>query len=233
VAFGFGTPRAVAQVVVIDSFEVDKGHFAQAPNFSGTSQGFLATSNTVLDTTTAAFSGTGSLQVNINDDTTVNSADGQAWRVRLLSGGGTPANNVTINNTGSTFVGYWLRTTMAGLRASLLIDDSATALERAALQTIIADGAWHLYEWPLADPAQWDPFALADANGAIDSAQVTIDAIYIDSPLTAGDQSAVFNLDAVSWNPTGSINPVPEPSTLALAGIGVGGLAIRRRRRKA
>lgn len=224
--------NAQAQVTILDDFEGSKGHFAQAPNFSGTSVGFLATSNTVLDTTTPAFSLTSSLQVNILDDTAVAAPDGSAWRLRLLSGGGTPANNVSLSNTGTTFVGYYLRTTTPGLRLSLMIDDGA-ALERASYIDVVSDGAWHLYEWAFADAAQWEPFAGTSPNGQIDAASVTIDSIYITpTPPAAGDQSAVFNIDFVAFNPSGPIAPVPEPSTIALVGVAGIGFAVRRLRRK-
>lgn len=224
--------NAQAQVTILDDFEGSKGHFNLQPTFSGTSAGLLTSSNTVLDTTTPAFTGTSSLQVNIFDDTAVLAPDGSAWRVRLLSGSGTPSNNVNLANSATSFVGFYMRSTTPGLRLSLMLDDG-TALERATIVPAISDGNWHLYEWNLADAASWDAFAGTGANGQIDAALVTIDSIWIDSPsLGGGAQDAVFNLDYVAFNPSGSIAPVPEPSTMALVGVAGIGFAVRRLRRK-
>jgi hypothetical protein len=234
-----------AQVVVLDNFDVDKGHFSTDPDFSGTTAGETVTggpSNTIL-TPTNPFAGPQALQVFMDDDPAVAGTAGQtAWNLRLLSGtpggagGGNPVNNVSLSNTvGNTpFVGFWLRTTTPNLRASIMLDDGA-ALERAVRIPIIADDQWRLYEWNLQDAAQWDGFAGTGPNGQIDAATVTIDSIYIDALLdgTIPDQDATFVIDDVSFNPTGSINPVPEPSTLTLAGLGSVGLLVRRFRRKA
>ena len=219
-------PFARAAVTVIDDFEANEGHFAQAPNFSGSSAGFAAAS-TADRTTEAFFSGAASEKLFIDDVVGTNDPGGGAWRLRFLSGGGTPANNVTLDSTG--FVGYWLRTTTPNLRAGIMIDDGA-ALERSVRTAIIADGEWHLYQWDFDNDAQWDAFAGTAPNGAIDAAQVTIDALYVDAALAGdgSDQDATFYIDAVSFDPTGEI-AVPEPTALGL--VGVGALMLTRRRR--
>ena len=76
-----------------------------------------------------------------------------------------------------------------------------------------ADGLWHLYEWNLADSAGWDAFAGVTANGQIDGPITTIDSIFISS---LSDQSATVLLDAVSYNPNGSLSRlVPGPTSAA------------------
>jgi MYXO-CTERM domain-containing protein len=225
---------AGAQVIVLDDFEGSVGRFAQDPDVSGTTAGLTVTapgvgpSTSTLDTSTA-FSGTGSMRIFADDDPAVLAPDATAWRVRFLSGGGTPANNAMLNNTPTSHVGYWLRTTTPNFRAALMLDDGA-ALERSTRIPVIADGLWHLYQWNLADADQWDGFAGTGPNGVIDAATVTIDSLYFDAVVTSGDQDATFNIDAVSFNPSGPI-PVPEPGALGLAVFGAG--ALWRWRRKA
>ena len=220
---------ADAAVLVIDDFEAGEGHFAQQPGFSGTSAGFDAPANvsTADRVTDEFFEGAASERLFINDNTT-NAPDGTAWRVRFLSGGGTPANNVSVPATG--YVGYWLKTANENLRAGILIDDG-TALERSTRVPIIADNQWHLYQWNFDDETNWDGFAGTGPNGVIDADSVTIDGLYIDAVLAGdgSDQDATYFIDAVSHNPDGEI-PIPEPTALGLLAVGAGALLSRRRR---
>lgn len=213
-----------AQIIILDGFETDEGHFALAPTFSGTTTG--VSGGTADRDLTQAFEGIASQRIFIDDNPAVDVAATtpvQAWRLRHLSGSGTPANNVTISATG--FVGFYLQTTTPNLQASLMIDDG-TALERASYIPIVADGLWHVYQWDFDDAASWEAFAGTGPNGAIDAASVTLDSVFISSIKTAGDQDAIFFLDNVSFN---NIGQVPEPSTLALGVTGLLFLAYKKR----
>ncbi|MHA3775369.1 PEP-CTERM sorting domain-containing protein [Verrucomicrobiota bacterium sgz303538] len=228
---------AQSATIVLDDFESGEGHFTNAPSFSGTTTGETETApgvgpSTADWDTTTAFLGLGSQKIFLDDDPNVDVAGltGVAWRLRHLSGGGTPANNVALTFTlgSDAFVGFYLKTTTPNLRASIMIDDGA-ALERAVQLAIIPDGDWHLYEWNLANPDQWEPFAGTSPDGVITNSTVTIDSIYIDAVKTAGDQDATLNIDQVSFNPEGSV-AVPEPASALFALVGLTVLGTRRRR---
>ena len=168
----------------------------------------------------------------LDDDPAVpgSGANLDSWRLRHLSGGGTPANNLSLTNVAgnTTYVGYWLKTSSIGLEASIGIDDGP-ALEIGAFRPILADGQWHLYQWQFQDAADWDAFAGTGPNGQIDTASVTIDSLlFRGGPgfATGSDFDANFFIDDVSWNPIGQ---VPEPSIASLLALG-GWLAARRQR---
>lgn len=231
---------ADATVVVIDDFELGEGHFAQAVDFSGTSQGFIKTGpndNTADQTFATAFTGAASQRIVIFDDINVGgtTANLDSWRMRHLSGGGTVGNNLSLAIVagGTGFVGYWLKTTSTGLEASIGIDDGIlSALEIGRWQPIIPDGLWHFYEWQFQDEADWNAFAGTETNGVIDSASVTIDSIFVRAGVGFGTGTAFdaeFFIDDVSYNPTGSA--VPEPSTMLLGMVGLPALMRRRQAR--
>ncbi|MGV3531340.1 MAG: PEP-CTERM sorting domain-containing protein [Chthoniobacteraceae bacterium] len=157
----------------------------------------------------------------------------QAWRARLLSGGGTVANNVRLQNTGNAYVGYWLKTTTPNLMASIILDDVPDH-EIATYLPIPNDGEWHLFQWEVALADNWVGFAGETAPGEINNPTFTIDGLVVAALLDSSisDQDAVFYIDDVSYNPTGPIQAIPEPASVVLAGFAaVGVLGMRRRRR--
>lgn len=228
ISVGGLSSAASAAVVVVDGFDGDEGRFTANPNTgSGTSVGFVKDATTTATyTELTSHTGPGSQEIIINDDPAVDSPGGE-WRLRHLSGGGSPANNLSFASDG--FVGYWLKTSTPDLSASIQIDDGA-ALERAAYRPITGDNQWHLYQWDLNDAADWEAFAGTGTNGAIDAANVSIDSVYLLRLAgdAGADYDAVMYLDDVSINPAG---PIPEPTSLAL--FGVAGAALLGRRRRA
>src|SRR5690242_14486488 len=79
--------------IIFDDFNTNEGHFAQAPNFSGSTSNTAATS-TADRITTDSFEGDGNQKIVLNATTA-----GNATRVRFLSGGGTAANNTSFSAT--------------------------------------------------------------------------------------------------------------------------------------
>lgn len=231
---------AQAQVVVLDDFEVNEGRFAQHPGFSGSSQGFekAATISTADRVTDAFFDGLASQFIFIDDNSTIPGSPQNldSWRMRHLSGSGTATNNFTLGVTpgNTSYVGYWLKTNTPGLEAGISIDDGITTVVETVMarwQTIPADGQWHLFEWQLQDPNDWDVFAGLTQNGQIDSATAAIDGIFVRGGVgvpTGGDFNASFHIDRVAYNAVGSV--VPEPASAGLLGLSALLLSARRRR---
>jgi hypothetical protein len=222
---------ASAQTVTFDDFTAGEGHFTSGNTGSGSSAGFFKDATTTIEHDPAeGHNALGSQRLIINDDPAVVSA-ADTWRYRNLSGGGTIANNIPFASTG--FVGYWLRTSTAGMRASILLDDfdgAVNTTERGEFIDIIADGQWHLYEWDLDDATRWAGFAGTGVNGEINAPTVTIDGIWTVRPGVVGDDfDATFWIDDVGHNPTGSLAVVPEPGSVVVLSLGVIGLLIRRR----
>ncbi|ALN60047.1 SpoIID/LytB domain protein [Lysobacter enzymogenes] len=156
--------------VVLDDFETGVGRFDSAPTYSGSTVGISAASLAQRDCATRR-NGACSLRVLLKDDPGVASA----WSVRLLSGGGTPANNVELIRAGGR-VGLWIYTGGSGLRAALSVDDS-DGTERSVERAIPAN-QWTYLEWTLADDAHWNAWAGA-SNGRIDAAGVRLDAVWL------------------------------------------------------
>jgi hypothetical protein len=236
--------QVFAAAIVIDAFEVDEGHFFSPSNGSGTTSGIVFTNSTMERITDPAdvLQGVGAQRLFIDDDTAVDSPDfpagSAAWRLRHLSGGGTPANNLTLDVMPDGYVGYYLKTLTLNLQASIYIDDGlgpnagggGGATERGIFLDIIPDGEWHLYQWQFSNADQWEGFAGTGFNGQIDNLTVTIDGLLIRAVKNFEDQDAVVFIDNVIYDSAGPISVIPEPSSVSLVLLGVIGLGSRRRR---
>jgi hypothetical protein len=219
-------PTQVGSVRILDNFEDSNGHFTTDPDFSGSNRGLQRVGgegpSTARRDANQFFHGFAAHRINTvsQDDPTF-----EGFLLRHLTGGGDPLNNEQLGTTG--FVGYWLKTTTPDLRASIGLDENLTrVIESGVPVDVIADGQWHLYEWNLADAAQWESFANGD--GDIDGPVTTTDSIILTSSM---DQDAVVWIDALAYNPNGSLTAlVPEPGGLIFA---VGALSLFRRSRAA
>lgn len=153
----------------LDRFETSVGHFHTSPTYSGSTTG-IATSSTALRDCSMARNGNCSLQVKLvdNPNTSAN------WSVRLLSGGGTPSNNVSLSRSNGR-IGFWVYSGGTGMSAAVGIDDS-DGTERSISRSIPAN-TWTYLEWRLDDSSQWN--AWVGGNGAITAGTVTLDAIWL------------------------------------------------------
>ena len=220
-------PTQVGSIRILDDFEDSNGRFRTDPDFSGSTRGLLETADGV-GPSAAARDANQFLHGFAAHRIDLVSQDDPAWdgfRLRHLSGGGSPGQNEQLGTSG--FIGFWLKTTTDGLLASIGLDEGGTTtIESGVARAIIADGQWHLYEWNLADAAQWDSFF--NGNGQIDGPFTTVDSIFISSLL---DQDAQVWVDALAYNPNGSLAAlVPEPGGLAL--LGAAALLMSRRRKR-
>lgn len=162
---------------MLETFETSAGRFTSAPTASGSTTG-IATTSTLARATDNFKNGIASLKAVLNDNTTSNSN----WVVRLLSGGGTPANNqVFTGNQG--YFGFWLKTSTANTGAVITawIDDT-DGLEELPPLAIINNGNWNYYEWFLPTAAG---AAITIGNGKIGGTSVTLDAIVVKQNNTA------------------------------------------------
>jgi hypothetical protein len=233
VAAGFaGVARATP--IIIDDFEGgSEGHFNSANPLTASGTNRNLTGATADPTTTTAFTGAGSQIVGLTPQNPGAATDfpTTTFRLRHLSGSGTPANNTTIGPNG--YVGYFLKTTVPNLTTAVGLDDGA-ALELGTFRTIIADGQWHLYQWNLNAPSgEFTGFAGTGPNGVIDGSPVTIDSIFIQGPTSSSPTPVNVFLDTVAFNTTGDLSSlVPEPTALAAFAVPAAGLLTARRRRR-
>ncbi len=81
----------------------------------------------------------------------------------------------------------------SGIKVRLAVDDNSTSITEATTwQTVIADGAWHLYEWKINDPSQWDSFS--GGNGQIDGPNTYFDSIQFscNDPNSSSTQFVIY-----------------------------------------
>lgn len=187
-----------SQTIIIDDFEDGPGRFNLHTTFSGSTRGILQ-SLPFVDETIVPVSGTKSLKIQLID----NPADSVDWFVRFLSGGGSPASNLVLNDTG--FVGFWLRANRDYLSVRIILDDKndSTNLvgtnEISVPLTVTGGLGWYLYQWDMADTNNWNAF-IASGNGKILD-PVSIDAIVFSaSNSLANNDTVTVWLDKVSFN---------------------------------
>ena len=181
---------------VFDDFENGSGHFHLYPRYSGTTAGIKSTSSQSVFNNTAN-NGAHSLEVVLKDST----ESSTNWTVRILSGSGAPANNVSFSASG--YAGYWLKSASSktGLQTAISIDDGAGGTLISSKQTIIADNNWHLYQWNLSSTT-WS--ILAGSDTQLNGPNATIDAIMLYATNDPSDWTVY--IDDVSRN---SSSPLP------------------------
>ncbi|MEM1098696.1 MAG: hypothetical protein AAGH92_07900 [Planctomycetota bacterium] len=191
-------PEPVTGPVVLAGFETDETPFHFDPLFSGSNVGLAAA--TAERTEDQARSGDAAQRLDL---TAARGTRGGGWLLRHTAAGGFPNNNTALPTRGH--VGLWIKTDTPGITVQLGLDNPDSA-DLAVAQAVAADGEWHLYEWNLEDPDQWQPWA--DGDGRIEGPTYTLDAVFLRG---AGD--AVVYLDDVSYHPDGSLLPrvIPEP----------------------
>ncbi len=183
-------PPPGGDIVLVDDFETDEGHFYADPDYSGSNRGIFST--TAERDTTQAHTGTASERIDVDGET-----DADGWSLRFLSGVGDPANNLSIAADG--WIGFWMMTTTPGLTVQIGLDDPDSA-DRGLAQAVIADGDWHLYQWDMSNDSQWEAWAFSDGN--ITGPSLTIDSIFLH-----GSGLATVFLDDVAYNNGGSLLP--------------------------
>ncbi|MES2572226.1 MAG: PEP-CTERM sorting domain-containing protein [Verrucomicrobiota bacterium] len=222
--------------IIFDNFNTDEGHFASAPNFSGTTVGEDAATSADHILIEGPFEGAGHQKL-----TLIHDATSTAFRLRHLSGGGTVANNIAFPITAGEdgFIGFYLKTTATGWQTSINLDGAGgaiTEMDGSSSLEIIADGEWHLYEWDLDSTSLWGAVPGITSNthgGSLPFGTHTIDSIYFRDLDGSPGPTADIYLDFVAKSDSGSVAAlvIPEPSTLGLATAGLLALATRRRGR--
>ena len=228
--------RQASASIIFDNFNVDEGHFTSAIDASGTTVGEDATSTIDRVETDGPFEGIGHQQLVLVHDATTT-----AFRLRHLSGGGTPANNNSFLTSAGVdgFMGFYLKTSATGWQTSINLDgpgNTTGEMRGSTSLSIISDGEWHLYEWDL-DASDWGsvPGIVTQTTGPLPDLTYTVDSIYFrDLDGSAGPTATIY-LDFVAKSDSGSIAAlVPEPSTYALGllgGLSVAVMLMRHRRK--
>jgi hypothetical protein len=230
VNFGvFAAPATQQQNLMVynDFYGGDQGTFHYSPTTSGSTKGVLNTSTNVAVQGSDAVARGWYDRLTINDDPNVSSVSdhpGSGWFVRMISGANaSQSENIARPTTG--YIGYWARTTTPGVLATIALDDANNVTaDRGILQSMIADGQWHLYQWNLEDNSQWTGWVNGDGQ-IIPNSTFTIDSLQFFGP----NANAVIDVDMISHNALGAL--VPEPSGAAMMMLAACPLLLLRRRK--
>jgi hypothetical protein len=149
IALGAVLATAVPQMVqaqstniIFDDFNINEGHFATVPTFSGSTVGILA-SSTADRVTVSPVEGVGCERLVFNTN------GAASVRVRFLSGSGSAANNTAFVTSAAEdgWIGFYLKTTNSGWDVQPWLEGASN--NGGVRQEVIPDGEWHLYEWDL------------------------------------------------------------------------------------
>ncbi len=202
-----GRPESL---VILEDFTDGPGLFASGPHISGSTRGIHPQRSELVYLDDGFARGDPCQRVVIVQDSDRNTP---GFLLRHLAGRGEPRQNAPLEARG--WIGLLARTTSTDLRVALAIDDQANpasnealGLERSVARDLIADGRWHLYQWNLEDPAQWENFAMGD--GRIDGPTLTLDAILISSDLERDGDTHTVLIDKVAHRPDGDLSSL-EP----------------------
>ena len=181
-------PPVGGDIVPLEDFEIDEGTFNIDPTASGSNLGII---DATADRDFGSFhSGAVSQRIDVT-------GDAGGWMLRHTSGFGEGSLNTPLTADG--WIGFWLMTDTPGISVQLGLDDPLSA-DRGDLQPVIADGQWHLYQWDMDDPSQWEAWAFGD--GVITGPTLTMDSIFFH-----GAGNATIFMDDVAYNNTASLIP--------------------------
>lgn len=193
--------------LLLDDFEDGKGHFYRQPTYSGSTEGISSDSYTELSGD--SFSGDSSLKVVILDDPET-SLD---WKIRLLSGGGSAANNIKFPRERE--IVFSCKSAQNGNYISIMIDDENDELEVSLPISLYGDNQWHTYSMRLDSAELWRSYY--NGNGSIDGDNVSLDALLFYSASQSNSKTIYFdNIRAIKIEDPieASIQDIPQFSHL-------------------
>ncbi|HEY3395026.1 MAG TPA: hypothetical protein VGK58_20145 [Lacipirellulaceae bacterium] len=224
----------VSADLVFATFNTDETPFTSDPNDSGTSVDDNPNSTAVRVVNGGADGfgreGIGFQKLVLNYEE--NNALVNGIRIRHLSGGGTPSSNMSFTTSAGIdgWIGYWVRTTVAGLTTSINLDgpgNTGAEMDGSTPIDLMADGQWHLYEWNLDSAASWTTVPGIGGTAGLADGTHTVDSIYFRDANGLPSPSGTYYLDFVALNSTGSvalITPAAVPEAGAIAAMGLVGL---------
>ncbi len=177
-----GSERPVSNAILaftntktLDDFETGVGHFNREPTYNSYTVG-IATTSTATVATTNVHSGYQSLKIDMKDNTSSTAS----WKVRLLSGSGSPSNNRQFKE-GSISVWFKTSTANTGAKVKIWVND-IDGIEISPALDIISDGNWHKYVWNIAN---FGGTTYNTGNGEIDTTKAYLNSIEFTQPNTA------------------------------------------------
>jgi hypothetical protein len=229
VVTGFSV-TATAAPVLIQDYEAPgnlDAPFNLVADFAGQTTGVNGATDAITHVADDGANGTAASAQHVFEHLTSESptAGGWQWQVRILpnAGGNSDASNPTFTSDG--YVGYWLKvdpSVTAEMKTAPILESTAGTGTATAgvLRDVENDGQWHLYQWNMDEPADFNnTFSGVFGGAALGDTSlegtVLIDSIALVSP---NGGNATFRIDQIGYDNAG---PLPEPSLAGLAALGL------------